>query len=289
MTRQNKIMLMVAACGAAATPVLAQPIVITGAGASLQFDYFKSPAATNDFIDVDGDLQAGSLGSLIPDQLAPSAGMGHWYLHYRSMGSGNGIHEMDLYATIFDQMADGTDDDLSGTPNDDPGNSSFTDDAIWNRADLVIARVLQPIGNTNHRSGMPFVPNADNDYAAQALNLGDPDNGFTVDFAAADVPLAWFAIQAGASRPDATPGSSGYGSNPRVVTDKTGATLNTLNSLAPLTILNTNVASPDANTVYEFPLALEPVGAPVNYGVGMSEINMSDLRPPGGDRSSSGG
>ncbi len=278
MNRQKKIMLMVAACGAAATPGLAQPFVITGSGATLQANYFRSPAATNDFIDVDGDLQAGSLGSIFPDQLAPLAGSGHWFLHYRILGSGNGIRELDTFATIFDQNPDETDDDTDGETSDDQGNSSFTDDALWNRNDLVIAGVLQPLGNSNHRSGMPFVPNADNDYAAQLLNLGDPDNGFTVDFAAADVPVSWFAIQAGTPRPEATPSSSGYGANPRFTTDKTGVDTDQTNLLRPLAILNTNTASPDANTVYEYALALTPVAATVNYGVGYSEIHMSSLR-----------
>jgi len=281
MTRQNRIMLIVAACGAAATPGLAQPFVITGSGATLQANFFRSPAATNDFIDVDGDLQAGSLGSLFPDQLAPLSGSGHWFIHYRILGSGNGIAELDTFSTIFDQEADNTDDDANTTPNNDQGNSAFTDDAIWNRNDLVIARVLQfPLGESDHRSGMPMVPNADNGYEAQALNLGDPDNGFTVDFAAADVPLAWFAIldPRGSFRPDATPGSPGYGGNPRIPTDKTGAPVPFDNLLRPLSVLNTDVQSPDANTVYEFALAQTPVAASVNYGVGKSEILMSDLR-----------
>ncbi len=278
MNRQKKIMLMVAACGAAATPGLAQPSVITGSGATLQANYFDSPAATNDFIDVDGDLQAGSLGSIFPDQLAPGAGSPHWYLHYRILGSGNGINELDTFATIFDQMPDEFDDDIDGETSDDPGNSSYTDDALWNRADLVIAGVLQGIGNPNHRSGMPFVPNADAGYSAQLLNAGDPDNGFTIDFAAADVPVSWFAIQAGTPRPDATPSSSGYGANPRLTTDKTGVATDQTNLLRPLAILNTNTGSPDANTVYEYALALAPVSATVNYGVGKSEIHVSDLR-----------
>eukprot|EP00913_Durusdinium_trenchii_P006022 g5634.t1 len=282
MTRQTRIMTILAACGAATTGAAAQQnFLITGSGATLLENFFSSPAQTNDFIDVDADLQAGSLGSLFPDQLAPtntSSADLHWLFHYRVTGSGNGVAEFDTFSVIFDQNPDNTDDNGVNGAVDDLGNSLFADAAVWNRGDLVIAGVLQGIGSSAHRSGMPLVPNADNAYRGQALNLGDPDNGFTVDFAAADVPLAWFAINAGTPRPDAAPGAPGYGANPRVATDKAGQDVVWNNLLRPLSNLNVNVSSPDANTAYELPVAITPVSAPVNYGVGLTEIHMSDLR-----------
>ncbi|MFI4898152.1 MAG: hypothetical protein ACIARR_10030, partial [Phycisphaerales bacterium JB059] len=282
MSRVSRVASVLLACGGVCGVAHAQEnFVITGSGATLLENFFSSPAQTNDFIDVDGDLQAGSLGSLLPDQLAPSnlsSSTLHWIFHYRVTGSGNGVAEFDLFSVLFDQNPDNTDDNGVNGPVDDFGNSAFSDRSVWNRNDIVLAGVLQALGNSSHRGGMPLVPNADNGYRGQALNLGDPDNGFTVDFAAADVPVAWFAINPGTPRPDAAPGAMGYGANPRVAVDKSGQPVVWNNLLRPLSNLNVNVANPDANTVYELPIAITPVSAPVNYGVGRSEIYMSDLR-----------
>ena len=54
----KSIMCLVAACGAAAS---ADPLMITGSGATLQETFFRSAASTNDFIDYDNDGRAGSL------------------------------------------------------------------------------------------------------------------------------------------------------------------------------------------------------------------------------------
>jgi hypothetical protein len=279
---QLRISAILAACGAA-TVASAQPVIITGSGATLQENFFRSPASTNDFIDVDGDGISGARNSFFPDQLAqdrftnPSP---FWFFHYRVTGSGNGITEFDTFGAGFDQNPDLFDTDMDGSTNDDLGNSSFADAAIWNREDILDAgsNLLVPPGVAAHRSGMPLVPNGDNGFRGQLLNTMDPDNGFRVDFAASDVPLAWFAIIGGESRPSAVPGASGYGSNPRTAVDKTGTPVDQPNALAALENLNVDVNNPDALTVYEFPFAITPVAAIVNYGVGRSEMYMSDLR-----------
>ena len=282
MSGTSRLGLVLLVCGGVCGLTRAQEnFVITGSGATLLENFFSSPAQTNDFIDVDGDLQAGSLGSLLPDQLAPSnlsSPSLHWLFHYRVVGSGNGVAEFDTFSVIFDQNPDNTDDNGVNGPADDFGNSAFSDRSVWNRNDIVLAGVLQALGNPNHRGGMPLVPSADNGYRGQAIDLGDPDNGFTVDFAAADVPVAWFAINPGAPRLDAAPGAPGYGANPRVPVDKNGQEVAWNNLLRPLSNLNVNVSNPDANTVYELPIAITPVAAVVSYGVGRSEIYMSDLR-----------
>ncbi len=284
MTSRMTIAAIIAACGAAGTAV-AQPTMITGSGATLYSAFFESPASTNDFLGTwDGDGDAGVFSSLFPDQLAPagditapfSAGT-EWQLHYRINGSGNGIKELDTFASIFDKFADQTDDDSDTDPGNDVGNSSFTDDAVYNRNDLVIAGVLQGIGDSNNRSGTISVPDSTAGYAAIAQTAA-VTNGFTVDFNTSDVPVSWFAIQGGAPRPDATPGSSGYGANPLTATDKDGNALPQSNLLRPLSVLNTNTAAPDALTVYSTAVSLAPVAPLVNYGVGESEIYMSDLR-----------
>ncbi|MEQ8770949.1 MAG: hypothetical protein RIB60_10635 [Phycisphaerales bacterium] len=284
MTSRMKIAALVATCGAASAAV-AQPTMITGSGATLYTNFFTSPASTNDFLGTwDGDTTAGVFSSLFPDQLAPAgditapfAAGTEWQLHYRINGSGNGIRELDTFASIFDKFADNTDDNSDTDPSNDVGNSAFTDNAVYNRNDLVIAGSLQAIGVSTNRSGTISVPDSTAGYAAIAQTAA-ATNGFTVDFNTSDVPVSWFAIQGGAARPDATPGSSGYGSNPLIATDAAGNTLSTTNLLRPLSVLNTNTAAPDALTVYSTAVSLAPVAPLVNYGVGADTIYMSDLR-----------
>ena len=284
MTSKLLIAALVAACGGAGV-ALAQPTVICGSGATLYTNFFTSPASTNDFLGTwDGDAEAGVFGSLFPDQLAPagditapfSAGT-EWQLHYRLNGSGNGIAELDAFASVFDKMPDNFDDNSNTAVDDDLGNSAYTDNAVYNRNNLVIAGVLQAIGNPANRSGTISVPDGSAGYRAIAQTAA-ATNGFTVDFNTADVSLAWFATQAGAPRPDATPGSSGYGSNPRIATDKAGVTLTQDNQLKPLAVLNTNTSSPNALTVWSTGVSMAPVAPLVNFGVGMDTIYMSDLR-----------
>ena len=50
----------------------AQPFVINVSGATLLENFSRVPASTNDWLDVDGDGIAGSLGSAGIDQLAPA-------------------------------------------------------------------------------------------------------------------------------------------------------------------------------------------------------------------------
>lgn len=285
----KQIAILVAAAGAAAQ---AAPVIITGSGATLQESFFRSPASTNDFIDYDNDGRAGSLGSLFPDQLAPNgtgclsgafdcgdgAGINdtQWIFHYRLTGSGNGIVEHDTFSLLFDDNGDNFDSDMDGTVNDDPGNSAYADGAVWNRLDLVIGGQLQGLGNSANRSGAPYLP-IPGSFQAGITSDGS-GAGLHVDLSTADVPLAWFGIVAGQVSPTRTPGAPGYGGNPRVATDKDGTPVDQSNLLRPLVNLNTNVGSPDANTVYDFPISIVPVAAIVNYGVGMSEIAMSDVR-----------
>ncbi len=264
-----------AACGAAA-----QPTIISGSGATLQQNFFEAAANTNDFIDVDGDGNAAVLGSLFPDQLASNTGNiltdPHWIFTYRVVGSGNGIREHDFFSLAFDMNGDNFDDDMDGSVNDDFGNSAFADAAPWNRLTLINAGVLQGIGNPLNRGGLPAVPDPINFQPAQT---GDGSGaGFHIDFSASDVPLTWFGIVAGAPSPIRTPGAPGYGGNPTLATDKDGTALSQTNLLRPLTNLNTNLGTPDNATVYDIAFSYGPISAPVNYGVGMQEILMSDLR-----------
>ncbi|MFG0306912.1 MAG: GC-type dockerin domain-anchored protein [Phycisphaerales bacterium JB040] len=296
MTRQMKITALVAVCGGAAGIANAQSIV-TGTGATLQEAFFRSPASTNDYIDVDGDGTAGSLGSFAPDQLAPQGGdlIGdpanpdlYWIFHYRINGSGNGIRELDYFGDVFGipQLVpavdianpDGQDTRGDGVlDNNDPGNVIYTDLAIWNRRDLIDGVGLTAIGDVDHLSGAPFLP-ISGTYAPGRWIDGDTV-GFNADFAASDVPLSWFAIQPGVNSPTLAPSTAGYGGNPRRTTALDGSGLESqTNLLRDLNRLNTNTASPNNATVYSTSISIAPVAAWVNYGVGLQEAYMSDLR-----------
>ncbi len=290
MNASNRIALMVAACGVAAGVATAQPLQIGGSGATLLTNLFNAPAVTNDFIDVDADGVSGSGGSFFPDQLAPfdlgpSFGPNTiWHFNYRITGSGNGIQEFDLYAELFDVCPDesalpptNTVGDCAPAPAPRlPGNSSRAGDgAIFNRTNYIPGGNLDlAIGNANHRGGAPFVTNSTT-YRSELLNVNT--GGFTLDFASADVPVAWFAIQNGAGTPLAAPNGPGYGSNPRLAVNPDGTPTTQTNLLRPLTRLNTDGSNPSLQ-VFETPIVIAPVSAPVNYGVGLQEILMSDLR-----------
>ena len=68
-TRKQAIQALIAAGLAGSTiPAAAQPFTVNGDGATLQENFLRAPAATNDFIDVDSDGQTGPAA----DQLAPA-------------------------------------------------------------------------------------------------------------------------------------------------------------------------------------------------------------------------
>ncbi|MEL6395796.1 MAG: hypothetical protein AAFQ71_07305 [Planctomycetota bacterium] len=350
---QKKIAIMLAACGAASglasAQLAGQNRVVSGAGATLQEAFFRSPVSTNDFIDVDGDGEAGRFNSFPPDQLTPdftSVGAFNgdadptndnvFFLSYRIIGSGNGILELDTFAggsdinsdnsltrplsglrdnggdlfiltngnpvtTLFavtdlngDQAIDAAD-DLLVQEGAVPGNSRFAPEAIYNRADLVFQSgglaTLAGFGNAAIRGGLPFVPDRANDYQGVVFStaLIDADEGteefvgFTVDFSASDVPLSWFGIAGGLPEPDALPTTAGYGANPRLATDFAGNTLQQSNLLRPLNRLNTDGSDP-AFQAFDTAISATPVaaitnpGTGLNFGLGASEIYMSDLR-----------
>jgi hypothetical protein len=288
----NKIALMVAACGVAAGMASAQsaPVfLVSGSGATLLETLWRAPAATNDYIDADGNGQGGVFGTFPPQQLAlTSTTAGSYFgFTYRFTGSGNGIREFDIYGELFDVCPDGSEPagvDFANIglcmPAANPaviqGNSAFSDDgAIYNRDDINTGGVLNfPPAVAAHRGGTPFVTDMTT-YAGVALNPGT--SGFNIDFSSSDVPLSWFAIQNGTSTPLAAPGGPGYGANPRVAQNTDGTDAAQSNLLRPLSRLNTDGSNP-ALQVFETPILIAPVSAPVNYGVGLSEINMSDLR-----------
>jgi len=290
------------------------PFMINGSGATLQEAIFDSPATTNDFVDLDGDgmttvnsvdFQLAELGNPAPDITPPDNTF--LVLTYRVVGSGNGFNETvewggcgDCGMIVTDGNGDpipgnfAVDADLDVDKNGDFVNktltSFFSDRSLINRVEFVLA------GQTG---GEPIVPPAvgDNpgatpfrtDKAGNYVPTTDTTmaNGIQIDFSALDVPSEWFVIQGteNQARFDDQPGQAGYGNNPIVgVLKETGAAAGQSNKLKTLGATNTNRINnpdnPDPNecTLVDTPIVLTPVSAPVNFGVGMQEIDMSDLR-----------
>lgn len=279
-TNAQRIGLVLAACGGAAGLASAQPFGVNGSGATLLEALFRAPANTLDFIDADGD-------GIVQEQLAPFdasfpfISSQHWQFTYRVVGSVNGFEENRDWGTIF-----------ATAPNGDPANftlsSSFADAAYFNSQQYIAAGVTQGVANPNNPGATPFRTLTNGSY--QITTGAGANAGIQIDFSALDVPATWAVRQSGDLRFNRVPGAPGYGDNPRTAVNKDGTDAidsvsgnpqdNKLAILQSRTgpALNTNVSNPDAFTLYDTPITLTPVAAPVNLGVGLQQIDMSDLR-----------
>ncbi|MFK7882976.1 MAG: GC-type dockerin domain-anchored protein [Phycisphaerales bacterium] len=247
---------------------------MNGSGATLLEALFSAPANTLDFIDVDGD-------GFVQEQLAqfdvnpPFLSGQYWQFNYRVVGSGNGLAELRDWGTLFATEADGSSANLTL-------NSSFADAAYNNTQLYVNAGVTQGAANGNNPGAIPLRSLDDGSYSV-TTGTG-AGTGVQIDFNALDVPVLWFqTVETGSALFNRVPGAPGYGNNPRVATDPAGTPLTQSNKLRSLVspnglTLNTDISNPDDLTVYDFPITLTPVAAPVNIGVGMQEIEMSNLR-----------
>ncbi|MCA9278666.1 MAG: hypothetical protein H6815_10800 [Phycisphaeraceae bacterium] len=276
--RNDTRMIQFIACGLAgsvASVASAQtaPFLINGSGATLLQALFEAPASTNDFIDVDGDTITGE--QLAPTDLSfPWLPDQYWQVTYRIVGSGNGLAELRDWGFTYATLPDG-----------DPGNGtfncSFSDKSIWNREAFCLQGAGQPISVGANPGGTPVRSLMDGSF--QVSTSTDPlVAGLQMNFAALDVPVSWFVSPNGQEQYNRVPGAPGYGLNPRVAVNKDGTAASQSNKLKSLSGLNgdinVNTANPDDHTVFDTAITLAPVGAIVNYGVGMSEIDMSDLR-----------
>jgi hypothetical protein len=282
-TTSTRALAILSACGLAAGVAGAQPFLINGSGATLQEAIFNAPASTNDFLDIDGDgISTPDVDQLAPfDATPPFIASQHWQVTYRVVGSGNGLAELVAWGGpgVFATAEDGS--DANGTL-----NCSFVDSALFNRTEFCAAgEPTNPIYEPINPGGIPFrsfiatFPQVDVDNDMEA-------SGIHIDFAALDVPVSWATFVAGEAdaAPEKNPTTIGYGDNPRLAINKDGSltgddeTPPWDNKLESLGDLNTNQENPDDKTVFDTPLVLTPIAAIVNFGVGMQEIRMSDLR-----------
>lgn len=279
-THAHRIGLVLAVCGGSSGLAIAQPYGVNGSGATLLEALFRAPANTLDFIDADGD-------GIVQEQLAPFdasfpfVSSQHWQFTYRVVGSVNGFEEHRDWSTLF-----------ATAPNGDSANitlnSSFADAAYFNSQQFIAAGVTQGVANTNNPGATPFRVLTNGSY--QITTGAGAGTGVQIDFSALDVPASWAVRQPGALQFNRVPGAPGYGDNPRTAVNKDGSDAidpisgnpqdNKLAVLVSRTgpTLNTNVNNPDPFTLYDTPITLTPVATPVNLGVGISQIDMSDLR-----------
>src|SRR6185295_12846796 len=105
--------------------------------------------------------------------------------------------------------------------------------------------------------------------------------GTRIDLAPLDVPTLW-AVQntSGAAGSIRTPGQGGYGTNPRRSVNRQGVSTgsNFPNTLAALGPRNLSTGSPDANTIFDTPVAAVPIAILTSLGTGGTQMKQSEVR-----------
>jgi hypothetical protein len=281
MTRKARSLGLFAVCGAAVAltgPSARAQTLINISGATLFESFFVAPASTNDYIDVDGDGIARIFNTndqLDPGGLPPpgqSLGQNApwWTVHYRETGSVFGLQELINNGTTF-----ATDGDTGVIPAI-TSSKSFLD---GNLQFITNGVASNPAYNANNPGGCPVRSNL---VTLQSVQPGSPSDGIRIDLAPLDIPTIW-AVQntgPGIAAYSRTPGTGGYGTNPRRSVNKQGTTTgaNFANTLANLGPRNLNTTTPDANTIFDTPVSGVPIAVMVNQGVGMTQIKQSEIR-----------
>jgi hypothetical protein len=253
------VVLALSTAGAWAEGGASYPGTFNISGATLFKNFFKAPAGTNDFIDVDDNGYFGfHFDPPYVQQLAPDWGSApyYWTVQFRGVGSGNGLKEL---VNFYNCAPPGP------PPNPDFGNP--TDQSTINRT----------VWWTTSGGTGPYNP----------ANPGScPVAPSSIDIAVMDVPTTWFITQGTEAQSawNRKPVTDGYGMYPKK--DWTGAQSNKLKSLAcsytshpsyPYT-LNVNTAAPDNKTVFDTEIAWVPVAFVANRGTGLLNVDMSNLQ-----------
>ncbi len=227
---------------------------INMSGATLFVDFFRQPAATNDWIDADND---GRFGYIYPDpeylfvdqlgmQYTPGSFLDSWWLFtYRSVGSVNGFNEF-------------IDSQLCGIiPTDPPSEAG-----IFNRYQFASGGAA---------TGAGYV---------YANSSGIPLEQCSIDGAFLDVPSSW-AVYADPAGSEAVwyrrPTEAAYGLNP--IPSSIGFISN-LQSLSRdgCGSLNTSTDSPDEDTLFDVIAAWVPVTLIANRGTALENIKYSEAQ-----------
>ncbi len=261
--------------GGVATVATAQPFVINVSGATLLENFSRVPASTNDWLDVDGDGVAGSLGSLSIDQLAPAvidpfSASTRWTVQYRATGSINGFNELTQWGSSFATLP--ADIAVAGASN-----------AYYNGDRYIFAGVLEAPSNSGNPGGAPVTSNTVTLQALRNTNNTFSGGGIRIDVAPVDVSSRWATQRTGDPlSPEATPVSSGYGRYNRLSLRLDGTVGGLASNLPGLNGRNlfdaANPGTANGDTLFDTPLTFAPIGAVVNYGVGRAEIDMTDIQ-----------
>jgi hypothetical protein len=288
---------LLAAVGCAA-PVYAQPTLVNLSGATLLENFLRLPAATNDYLDCDGNGIAGSLGTGVQNLAAnPTANFtpdDFWVVTYRLAGSVAGYQELVSYGSVaancgtpswpgtFTTGAAG----LVNPPNVLFGTALTGPIQITGASKLYYNGVLvydtsgsTPTFGSLYREQNPAgLPVGANLSTLQAVAGIPAMGGYRVDVSPVDVPSTWAVwTTSGAASPLALPGQPGYGRNPRVAVNPAGLPTNYNYLLADLGPRNLNTSSPDCNTIFDSPLFFAPVGVITSHGTGIQQMDQSDL------------
>jgi hypothetical protein len=254
---------LVALAGAAAGSVaIAQPFVVNISGATLQENFFRAPASTIDFLDLNNS-------GTIRDQLAPFdvtipfLPQQFFQIQYRAVGSVNGLVELDTWGTAYAL----TNTDIT---------AAFASRAYNNRTRYINNGVTEGPAVATNPGAAPVRSTTDGTYTATTSQTG----GIQIDIAPLDVPVLW-GVTAGTvddADPLRNPTSAGYGTNDRLATLPDGTPTTQGNTLATLIVGNLNVLSPDAFTIFDTSVAITPVAPITNYGTGLQQVTLTDLQ-----------
>ncbi len=267
---------LVGSCAGVGGVTQAQPYLINLSGATLLENFIKAPAATNDFIDCDGDGIAGSKNG-VNEQLCPSGlpPTGHWAVQYRAVGSVNGLQELIDFSDVF------------VTENNPEGllKATVCSKAFCNRTQYINnGTQSNAIFNAGNPGALPLRSTIDGTYLANYSAPPTPTaGGVQIDLSPVDVPARWAVfITGGTPAFGALPGVLGYGNNDRLAVNKDGSPTTFNNKLADIKDKNLfNPANPglaNAKTLFDTPIALAPIACVTNLGTGYQQLDMSNVR-----------
>lgn len=254
--------LVVLAGAAAGSSALAQPFVVNISGATLQENFFRAPASTIDFLDLNAS-------GTIRDQLAPFdvtvpfLAQQYFQVQYRAVGSVNGLVELDTWGTTYAL----TNTDIT---------AAFASRAYNNRTRYINNGATEGPAVPTNPGAAPVRSTTDGTYIATTSQTG----GIQIDIAPLDVPVLW-GVSAGTAMdadPLRNPTQPGYGTNDRLATNPDGTETTQGNTLATLVVGNLNVNSPDAFTIFDTSVAITPVAPITNYGTGLQQVTLTDLQ-----------
>jgi hypothetical protein len=224
-------------------------------GATLFTNFFSGNAATNDWIDVDGDGLYGfdPYNLDLPDQLARTWNStnieNRWLVTTRGMGSGTGLKDM----LNWNYSAP-----VAGSLFAVPSDASYVNRTMYYQSSGALA-------------------------AANPANPGSAPIALTsIDIAVMDVPTTWMVSSGSSTNAywHKAPMAAGYGKS--TLTNWAASESSVLGSLtngrSPSRTYNCNTGSPDAYTIYDAEIAWVPVAIIANRGTGVQNISEEELR-----------